>query len=98
GRPDVLLGIRPRGARESLSVFDSASKSSFAYSKTRDKGTGVKKEHLDRIRSMLRLNKLLVDNKEPDAGSGAAGDSSAPSTEGSDPVSDALDLLNKTRR
>ncbi|KAJ2065341.1 hypothetical protein GGI17_000393 [Coemansia sp. S146] len=100
GRPDVLLGIRPRGSRESLSVFDSASKSSFAYSKTRDKGTGVKKEHLDRIRSMLRLNKLLVDNQEPegDAGSSVPGDSSARPTEGSDPVSDALDLLNKTRR
>ncbi|KAJ2582591.1 hypothetical protein GGH95_001449 [Coemansia sp. RSA 1836] len=100
GRPDVLLGIRPRGARESFSVFDSGSKSSFAYSKLRDRGASVKSDHLDRIKSMLRLNKLLVDNQGPegDASSGESGDQSALPAGGSDPVADALDLLSKTRR
>ncbi|KAJ2815759.1 hypothetical protein GGI24_005945 [Coemansia furcata] len=96
GRPDVLLGIRPRGARESATVFDSRSKSSFAYSKAHERGAGVKAEQLERIRSMLNLNKIVSNNSEPSDGA----DRGAPthsSTEKSDPVSDALDLLNKTR-
>ncbi|KAJ2411883.1 hypothetical protein GGI10_004017 [Coemansia sp. RSA 2530] len=95
GRPDVLLGTRPRGARESLAVFDSGPKSSFAYSKPSGSAAGVKSEHLLRIRSMLRLNNTLVGGQPSSDGGDVLGDKP---TEGSDSISDALDLLNKTRR
>ncbi|KAJ2735806.1 hypothetical protein IW152_001278 [Coemansia sp. BCRC 34962] len=97
GRPDVHLGIRPRGARESLAVFDSGSKSSFAYSKQPDGAAGVKSEHLLRIRSMLRLNNTLVGGQAPSEGTGSNEVPGNKPAGGSDPVSDALDLLNKTR-
>ncbi|KAJ2747377.1 hypothetical protein GGI20_000515 [Coemansia sp. BCRC 34301] len=97
GRPDVQLGTRPRGARESFSMFDSGSRSSFAYSKPGNKSASVKGEHIGRIRSMLHLNKLLVDKQGP-AEDVATKDQLTLPAEGSDPVTRALDLLNKTRK
>ncbi|KAJ1898934.1 hypothetical protein LPJ66_002434 [Kickxella alabastrina] len=69
GRPDVILGIRPRGARESSIAFDSGSRSSFAFNKGRGGSGKYQNAHLERIKDILKLNTALKGNDGSEAAS-----------------------------
>ncbi|KAJ1962492.1 hypothetical protein GGI12_002622 [Dipsacomyces acuminosporus] len=101
GRPDVVLGTRPHGARESSAVFDTGSRGGFGYSKSRRNTTSsLQNVHLGRIKDILRLNSILKDSKKDAKGKDGEGKESDQSgnTKESDAISSTIDLLNKSRR
>ncbi|KAJ2786383.1 hypothetical protein GGI15_001555 [Coemansia interrupta] len=66
GRPDVLLGMKPRGSRDSISL-DSGPRSAFKFGKTvSNKNTEIREEYLGRIRDILKLNKSLSESVSGD--------------------------------
>ncbi|KAJ2841351.1 hypothetical protein J3B02_005918, partial [Coemansia erecta] len=63
GRPDVVLGIRPRGAQESLS-FETSARSSFSFKKN-SQDDAMKKAYFDKIKSHFDKN-LSNTNDDPE--------------------------------
>ncbi|KAJ1723740.1 hypothetical protein LPJ53_001965 [Coemansia erecta] len=66
GRPDVLLGTKPRGSRDPINL-DSGPRSTFKFDRTvSNKNIEARKEHLGRIRDILKMNKDLLESASGD--------------------------------
>ncbi|KAJ2550114.1 hypothetical protein EV175_004188 [Coemansia sp. RSA 1933] len=102
GRPVVLLGLKPRGTRGPSYDFGSRATSAFSHSSAalanRAQSSADKKILVDRLKGILARNRELAKSRntekteEPgtsDPAEGSAGETN--------PFSDTLDILDKTR-
>ncbi|KAJ2548189.1 hypothetical protein J3B01_001732 [Coemansia erecta] len=89
GRPVVMLGLQPRGSRDSSVTFEK-NQGRFSFSKSIGGGTTMHNEYLDRIKDSIRLGSFVGKNKNSNE---SANENSEP-----DAVKDTLDFLRKDRK
>ncbi|KAJ2720602.1 hypothetical protein GGI07_004519 [Coemansia sp. Benny D115] len=62
GRPDVILGTRPRGARESSFSFNSGTRSAYVFDKGRASAASSHAMNSSQIKNLEKINNILKVN------------------------------------